>query len=318
MDKIAVLIPCYNESNTIEKVVSDWKRVLPEAVIYVYDNNSVDSTDTIARKAGAIVRYEPMQGKGNVIRRMFREIDAECYIMVDGDDTYPAEAGPGMVSEVLDKQADMVIGDRLSSTYFDENKRLFHNAGNSVTRWFINNIFKTNIKDIMTGLRAFSYRFAKTFPILSHGFEIETEMTIHAIDKNMYIKNCIIDYRDRPEGSESKLNTIPDGIKVIRTIFSLFKNYRPFRFFGLISLFEIVAAIIFFIPILVEFLQTGLVLRFPTLIVCGFVAVGALLSFTSGTILETLIHKDKQAFEFRLQIVEDMYNQKKRERKTNG
>ena len=224
MDKIAVLIPCYNESQTVRKVVLDWKQALPEAVIYVYDNNSTDGTADIAKEAGAVVRYEHMQGKGNVIRRMFREIDAECYVMVDGDDTYPAEAGPEMVMEVLNNQADMVIGDRLSSTYFQENKRPFHNVGNSITRFFINSIYKTEIKDIMTGLRAFSFRFAKTFPVLSQGFEIETEMTIHAIDKNMFIKNCVIQYRDRPEGSVSKLNTFSDGSKVLKTIFNLYKN----------------------------------------------------------------------------------------------
>ena len=310
MDKIAVLIPCFNESQTIQKVVYDWKKALPDATIYVYDNNSKDNTDILAREAGAVVRYEPMQGKGNVIRRMFQEIDAECYVMVDGDDTYPAEAASNMVNEVLHNQADMVIGDRLSSTYFEENKRPFHNAGNSVTRWFINKIFKTDIKDIMTGLRAFSYRFVKTFPVLSQGFEIETEMTIHAIDKNMYIKNCIIDYRDRPEGSESKLNTIPDGIKVIRTIINLFKNYKPLKFFGTLSLIELVIAVAFFVPVLMEYLQTGLVLRFPTLIVCGFVGIGSLLSFTAGMILETLIHKDKQEFEFRLQLVGNLYREK--------
>lgn len=310
MEKIAILIPCFNESQTIHKVVYDWKKALPEASIYVYDNNSTDGTDSIARNAGAIVRYEPLQGKGNVIRRMFREVDAECYVMVDGDDTYPAEAGPEMVEAVLRNQVDMVIGDRLSSTYFKENKRLFHNAGNSITRWFINRIFNTDIKDVMTGLRAFSYRFVKTFPVLSQGFEIETEMTIHAVDKNMVINNCVIGYRDRPEGSESKLNTVSDGIKVINTIFCLYKNYRPLQFFGMISLIEIAVALVFFIPIFIEYLATGLVLRFPTLIACGFVAVGALLSFMAGMILETLIHKDRQAFEFRLQIIEYLYKKK--------
>ncbi len=317
MDKIAVLIPCYNESQTIHKVVRDWKTTLPEATIYVYDNNSKDGTDAIAREAGAVIRYEPVQGKGNVIRRMFREIDAECYIMVDGDDTYPADAAPTMVAEVLNNQADMVIGDRLSSTYFEENKRPFHNLGNSLTRWLINDIFKTDIKDIMTGLRAFSYRFVKTFPVLSQGFEIETEMTIHAVDKNMNIKNCIIAYRDRPEGSESKLNTISDGIKVIKTIFNLYKNYKPFKFFGTISLIEILIASAFFVPVLIEYFKTGLVMRFPTLIVCGFVAIGAQLSFTAGMILETLIHKDKQAFEYRLQIFESLYNEKVNKRKSS-
>ena len=310
MDKIAVLIPCFNESRTIKKVVLDWKKALPEAVIYVYDNNSTDGTDDIAREAGAVVRYEHMQGKGNVIRRMFREIDAECYVMVDGDDTYPAEAGPKMVSEVLDNQADMVIGDRLSSTYFKENKRPFHNAGNSITRLFINSIYKTKIKDTMTGLRAFSFRFVKTFPVLSQGFEIETEMTIHAIDKNMFIRNCVIQYRDRPEGSVSKLNTFSDGSKVIKTIFNLYKNYKPLEFFGLLSVIGILIALIFFIPVLIEYINTGLVLRFPTLIVCGFVVIASFLSFTAGLILETMIHKDKQAFEFRLQQTEDMYNRK--------
>ena len=310
MDKIAVLIPCYNESQTVRKVVLDWKQALPEAVIYVYDNNSTDGTADIAKEAGAVVRFEHMQGKGNVIRRMFREIDAECYVMVDGDDTYPAEAGPEMVLEVLENQADMVIGDRLSSTYFQENKRPFHNVGNSITRFFINSIYKTEIKDIMTGLRAFSFRFAKTFPVLSQGSEIETEMTIHAIDKNMFIKNCVIQYRDRPEGSVSKLNTFSDGSKVIKTIFNLYKNYKPMEFFGLMSLIGILIATGFFIPVLIDYIDSGLVLRFPTLIVCGFVVIASFLSFTAGLILQTLIHKDKQSFEFRLQVTEDMYKRK--------
>ena len=232
MDKIAVLIPCYNESKTIEKVVTDFKRVLPESVIYVYDNNSKDGTDEIARKAGAVVRYERQQGKGNVIRRMFAEIDAECYVMVDGDDTYPAECAREMVDTLLNDKADMVVGDRLSSTYFEENKRPFHNFGNSIVRWSINTLFKNDIKDIMTGYRAFSYRFVKTFPVLSKGFEIETEMSIHAIDKNMFVENVVIDYRDRPEGSESKLNTYSDGFKVIMTNVRLFRTYRPMAYFG--------------------------------------------------------------------------------------
>lgn len=235
MDKIAVLIPCYNESKTIEKVVCDFKRVLPDAVIYVYDNNSNDKTDEIARKAGAVVRYEYQQGKGNVIRRMFREIDAECYVMTDGDDTYPAEFAPAMVEKVLDKKVDMVVGDRLSSTYFNENKRPFHNFGNSLVRKSINVMFKTNINDIMTGYRAFSYQFVKSFPVLSKGFEIETEMSIHAVEKNMYIDNQVIEYRDRPEGSESKLNTYSDGIKVLRTITRLYRNYKPFAYFGILA-----------------------------------------------------------------------------------
>ena len=311
MDKIAVLIPCYNESQTIKKVVEDWQKALPDAVIYVYDNNSTDGTDEIAHKQGAIVRKEPLQGKGNVIRRMFREINAECYVMVDGDDTYPAESGPEMVNEVFINQADMVIGDRLSSTYFKENKRPFHNVGNSLTRLFINKMFNSDIKDIMTGLRAFSFRFVKTFPVLSQGFEIETEMTIHAIDKKMVTRNVIIDYRDRPEGSKSKLNTIPDGIKVIKTIFDLYKNYCPLKFFGIISIFLTILSAGFFISVFKEYLKTGLVLRFPTLITCGFVFIVALLSFCVGLVLDTFIQKDKQSFEFKLNLVEYIFNNEK-------
>lgn len=230
MDRIAVLIPCYNEEKTIGKVIHDFKKVLPEAIVYVYNNNSTDKTAEIANKNGAVVRNEFMQGKGNVIRRMFREVDAECYIMTDGDDTYPAEFAREMCNLVLNKKADMVIGDRLSSTYFSENKRPFHNFGNKLVRFSINTLFNNNIKDIMTGYRAFSYNFVKTFPVISQGFEIETEMTIHAVDKNMNSKNVIIEYRDRPEGSESKLNTYSDGIKVLKTMVKLFKNYRPLIF----------------------------------------------------------------------------------------
>ena len=313
IEKIAVLIPCYNESKTIAKVISDWRKSLPEATIYVYDNNSNDGTDVIAKNAGAVVRYEYQQGKGTVIRRMFREIDAECYIMVDGDDTYPADAAPEMVEKILKYQVDMVVGDRLSSTYFTENKRPFHNMGNSVTRAFINGIFKTDIKDIMTGLRAFSYQFVKTFPILSEGFEIETEMTIHAIDKNMRIDNVVVEYRDRPSGSESKLNTIPDGIKVLKTIFNLFKNYKPLMFFGYVAAILLLLALGFFIPVWREYLLTGLVERFPTLIVCGSAAIAGILCLFAGIILETLIQKDRQQFEFRLQITEMMYKSLKRD-----
>lgn len=304
MDKIAVLIPCYNEGKTIEKVVTDFREVLPEATIYVYDNNSTDDTAVIAEQAGAVVRHEYQQGKGNVIRRMFREIDAECYIMTDGDDTYPAEFAPEMVNRVLMKNVDMVVGDRLSSTYFTENKRPFHNFGNSLVRKSINVMFKTNIKDIMTGYRAFSYQFVKSFPVLSKGFEIETEMSIHAVDKNMFVDNVIIEYRDRPEGSESKLNTYSDGMKVLMTIARLFKNYRPMMFFGIISLILALISVGFFIPILVEFTQTGLVNRFPTLIVCGFVMVAALLSFFAGLILQTIRQKDRQDFEMVLHDIE--------------
>ena len=259
MDKIAVLIPCYNEEMTIYKVVSDFRRVLPEAVVYVYDNNSKDRTVEEALRAGAVVRREYKQGKGNVIRRMFREIDAQAYIMVDGDDTYPAEYGPQMVELVLEHQADMVVGDRLSSTYFTENKRPFHNFGNSLVRKMINVIFHTDIKDIMTGYRAFSYSFVKSFPVISKGFEIETEMSIHAVDKNMLVENVVIGYRDRPQGSESKLNTISDGTKVLRTIVRLFRDYKPMSFFGILAGMLAVLAIAFFIPVFVEYTKTGLV-----------------------------------------------------------
>lgn len=310
LNKIAVLIPCYNESKTIEKVVSDWKKELPEADIYVYDNNSSDNTIEIARNAGAIVRSEFQQGKGNVIRRMFREIDAECYIMIDGDDTYPVEYGKEMVNKVLNRGVDMVIGDRLSSTYFEENKRPFHNVGNTLVRGTINRLFKSDIRDIMTGYRAFSYQFVKTFPVLSKGFEIETEMSIHAVEKNMLVENLIVDYRDRPEGSESKLNTYLDGSKVLLTIAKLYKNYRPFSFFGLFSLLLMIISATMFIPVFIEYLKTGLVLNFPTLIVSGFIALASLLSFFSGMILNTLVEKERQDFEFKLQIISIRKNEK--------
>ena len=297
MDKIAVLIPCYNESKTIEKVVTDFRKQLPEAVIYVYDNNSTDGTDEIARKAGAVVRYEFQQGKGNVIRRMFAEIDAQCYVMVDGDDTYPADQVKQMVDKVLINRADMVVGDRLSSTYFEENKRPFHNFGNSIVSASINALFKNDIKDIMTGYRAFSYRFVKTFPVLSKGFEIETEMSIHAIDKNMYVENVVIEYRDRPQGSESKLNTYSDGFKVIKTIIKLFRTYRPMGFFGLISVILFLLAMVFVIPVVVTYVKTGLVPNFPTLIVCGFAAITAIQSLFAGLILQTIYQKNRQDFE---------------------
>lgn len=309
MDNVAVLIPCYNEEQTVQKVVSDFRDVLPEAVIYVYDNNSTDNTARLAEEAGAVVRHEYQQGKGNVIRRMFREIDAECYIMADGDDTYPAEYAQEMVAEVLERNADMVVGDRLSSTYFMENKRPFHNFGNSLVRKSINLIFNSDIKDIMTGYRAFSYQFVKSFPVLSTGFEIETEMTIHAVDKRMQIQNVVIQYRDRPEGSESKLNTFSDGIKVIRIILKLFKNYKPLAFFGLIAAVMAALSIGFFIPVFREFTLTGEVDRFPTLIVCGFVMLGALQSFFSGLILQNIRQKDMSDFEMRLhQIHNDIKN----------
>lgn len=300
MDLIAVLIPCYNESKTIEKVVKDFKRVLPQATIYVYDNNSSDDTAEIAEKAGAVVRHEYQQGKGNVIRRMFREIDAQCYIMADGDDTYPAEFAPLMVEKVLNKNVDMVVGDRLSSTYYEENKRPFHNFGNNIVRKSINVLFKSKIMDIMTGYRAFSYQFVKTFPVLSQGFEIETEMSIHAIDKNMYIENEVIEYRDRPEGSESKLNTYSDGFRVLVTIARLFRNYKPLRFFGTIAFIFALVSIGFFIPVFAEYIKTGLVPKFPTLIMCGFLMVAAIQSFFAGLILETTVQKNRHDFEMEL------------------
>ena len=308
MDKIAVLIPCYNEEKTIKKVVTDWKNSLPEAVIYVYDNNSKDNTAKIAEECGAVVRHEYQQGKGNVIRRMFREIDAECYIMVDGDDTYPAEYGRQMVDLVLSKGTDMVVGDRLSSTYFEENKRPFHNLGNSLVRGSINRLFGTNIRDIMTGYRAFSFLFVKTFPVLSKGFEIETEMSIHAVEKNMRIENVVIEYRDRPEGSESKLDTYSDGAKVLNTIFRLYKNYKPMSFFGTLGVMLLIIMAVMFIPVFIEYTKTGLVPRFPTLIVSGFIGLGGLLSLFTGLILSTLAEKDRQEYEFRLNVIENMYH----------
>jgi glycosyltransferase involved in cell wall biosynthesis len=305
MDKIAVLIPCYNEEQTIEKVVNDTKAALPEATIYVYDNNSTDRTVELATKAGAIIRHEYMQGKGNVIRRMFREIDAEAYIMVDGDDTYPMEYAAEMVDKVLNHNADMVVGDRLSSTYFTENKRPFHNLGNSSVRLFINHLFQSDVQDIMTGFRAFSYDFVKTFAVLSQGFEIETEMTIHAVVNNLQIENVVIQYRDRPEGSVSKLNTFSDGFRVICTIFRLYKNYKPMGFFGWIGVFLAFLSVIFFIPVLRDYMHTGLVAKFPTLIVCGFVMLAALLSIFAGLILSNLERQNRRDFELRRNMLED-------------
>lgn len=299
-EKIAVLIPCYNEAKTVEKVVKDFKKVLPNADIYVYDNNSSDGTDKLAKKAGAIVRYERRQGKGNVIRTMFREIDADCYLMIDGDDTYPAKHAKEMCNLVLNENVDMVIGDRLSSTYFTENKRPFHNFGNKLVRALINHLFKSNVRDIMTGYRAFSYDFVKTFPVLSKGFEIETEMTIHSLDKNFYIKEIPVDYRDRPKGSVSKLNTFSDGFKVLKTIARLFKEYKPMRFFGLISIIFFLITLGFGIPVFIDYFKTGLVERFPTLIFSGFMLMVSLLSFMCGLILEVVVKKHRQLFELNL------------------
>ena len=305
MPKIAVLIPCYNESQTIAKVVRDYRQALPEAMIYVYDNNSSDGTDEIARAAGAIVRYERRQGKGNVIRTMFREIDADCYLMIDGDDTYPAENAREMCDAVLSGGADMVIGDRLSSTYFTENKRPFHNVGNVMVRRFINMFWrpKAPILDVMTGYRAFSPLFVKSFPVLSKGFEIETEMTIHALDKNLLLKTVTVNYRDRPAGSESKLNTYVDGAKVIMTIFNLYRDYKPLQFFGVVGLILALLALILFVPVFYDYLQTSLVPRFPTLIVSGFLMLSAMLAFACGLILDTIAKNNRKSFELHMNLI---------------
>ena len=303
MDKVAVLIPCYNEELTIGKVVDDFKKSLPDAVIYVYDNNSKDKTAEIAKAHGAVVRYERKQGKCNVMRSMFRDIDAECYILVDGDDTYPAEAAPELVSAVIDKGGDLVIGDRLSSTYFTENKRPFHNSGNVLVKSLINNFFKSDIKDIMTGYRAFSYEFVKTFPVLSQGFEIETEMTIHALDKNFSIISIPIQYRDRPEGSESKLNTYKDGFKVIMTIFNLYRLYKPFQFFSIFALLFLILSILFFVPAFIDYAKSGLVPKFPSLIVSTALLIVSALSFSASLILDSVRKNSRQQFEIFLNMV---------------
>lgn len=308
---IAVLIPCYNEAKTIAKVVRDYRAALPEANIYVYDNNSTDHTDDIAREAGAIVRYEYRQGKGNVIRSMFREIDADCYLMIDGDDTYPAENAREMVNLVLERKVDMVVGDRLSATYYTENKRPFHNLGNRLVKGLVNTIFKGSVSDIMTGYRAFSYQFVKSFPVLSKGFEIETEMTIHALDKNLSVQSVQVEYRDRPADSPSKLNTYSDGMKVLRTIVRLYKEYRPMSFFGLLAALMALVSVILFIPIFAEYLHTGLVPRFPTLIVCGVMGTMALLLWVCGLILDTVAKKHRQLFEINLNLLN---GQRRRER----
>ena len=304
MDKIAVLIPCYNEALTIGKVVSDFRSALPEAVIYVYDNNSTDDTFALAETAGAVVRREPKQGKGNVLRTMFREIDAQCYLLVDGDDTYPSECARQLCDAVLCEQCDMAVGDRLSSTYFTENKRPFHNFGNVFVRFLVNLLFNGNIVDIMTGYRALSYNFVKTFPIVSSGFEIETEMTIHTLDKNLNTINIPVTYRDRPEGSSSKLNTISDGMRVLRMIVKLFRDYKPLFFWGLVALLLILIALILIIPILGEFHRTGVVERFPTLFMAGFIGLSGIVALGCGMILDSISEKEKREFEYRLQQTE--------------
>lgn len=316
MNKIAVLIPCYNESLTIEKVVKDYQKALPEADIFVYDNNSTDNTDEIARKAGAIVCYEYRQGKGNVIRSMFRDIEADCYLMIDGDDTYPAEDARNMCLLVLSGKADMVIGDRLSTTYFQENLRLFHNFGNEIVRRSINILWrpKKKILDVMTGYRAFSPLFVKSFPILSSGFEIETEMTIHALDKNFLIESVPVRYRNRPKGSVSKLNTYSDGIKVLLTIFNLYRDYKPLSFFVFLALLLIILSLILFIPVFAEYLSTGLVPRIPTLIVSSIMMLAAFLSIVCGLILDTNAKNSRKDFEIKMNILRMLLAKKHIER----
>lgn len=306
--KIAVLVPCYNEEKTVKKVAEDFMAALPEATIYVYDNNSTDRTYEIASSLGerVVVRREYRQGKGNVVRSMFRQIDADCYIMIDGDDTYPAEHAREMVNLVLNEGYDMVIGDRLSSTYFQENKRRFHGFGNKLVRDLINSLFKSDIKDIMTGYRAFSYDFVKMMPIISGGFEIETEMTINALDKKFNIKEIPINFRDRPKGSVSKLNTFSDGIKVLKTIAVMFKEYRPMMFFGIIALIFLLIAGVTFAPVLMEYFDTHMVPRFPTLIFSLVCAVLSAISFIIGVILDVMVKKNKQDFIIRLNILSSL------------
>lgn len=294
MSKIAVLIPCYNEGTTIGKVVVDFRSELPEADIYVYDNNSTDDTVEKARKAGAIIGYERRQGKGNVVRRMLREIDADCYILVDGDDTYPVENAKEMARMVLEEKTDMVIGDRLSATYFEENKRPLHDSGNRLVRSIINRIFHSDVKDIMTGYRAMSRRLVETLPLLSEGFEIETEMTIMALDSGLDIRQIPVQYRDRPDGSVSKLNTITDGCRILLTILKLYRDYQPLRFFSMIAALLVVIATIVLIPVLTEYFQTGLVPRYPTLIVCSFVILFAMMMWVCGIVLEVMLAHQRQ------------------------
>lgn len=295
--KVVVLIPCYNEAAAIGKVVSDFRRELPEAEIYVYDNNSTDNTAHVAAEAGAIVRREYRQGKGNVIRSMFRDLDADCYIMVDGDDTYPAESAGELRDMVLKQGVDMAIGDRLSSTYFTENKRPFHNLGNRLVRFLINWLFKSNVRDIMTGYRAFSRQFVKNFPVLSRQFEVETEMTIHALSRNFLMREIPIEYRDRPEGGVSKLNTFRDGYKVLLTIFRLFRDNKPMLFFSLLSVVLFLIALALFIPVLTVYMDTALVPRMPTVVLCSSLVICSIVSFACGLILECQEKKHAQVLE---------------------
>lgn len=297
---VAVLIPCYNEAKTVGKVIDDYRKALPEATIFVYDNNSSDDTAKIAKKHGATVRYEYRQGKGNVIRSMFRDIDADAYLMIDGDDTYPAENAAKLVALVLEGKADMAIGDRLSSTYFTENKRLGHNFGNKLVRKLINMVFQASVNDIMTGYRCFSYEFVKSFPVISQGFEIETEMTIHTLDKNLKLREIPVQYRDRPVGSESKLNTFSDGTKVLMTIFNMAREFKPLVFFSSFALICFVMGIVCLAIPINEYFHTHMVAKFPTLIVGGFLCIIAFLLWMTGLISDLIAKKHRQTFEIYL------------------
>lgn len=307
--KIAVLIPCYNEELTVEKTVSDFKRVLPNADIYVYNNNSKDRTKELALKAGAIVKDEYRQGKGAVVRSMFRDIDADVYIMVDGDDTYPAEEVEGLIAPVLEGKADMVIGDRLSSTYYTENKRPFHNFGNSLVKGLINFLFKSDLNDIMTGYRSFSKKFVKCMPVMSDGFQIETEMTIFALTNNMQVVNVPITYRDRPEGSESKLNTFSDGFKVLLTLFNLFKDNRPFLFFGCLSLIIFIVGLIVGVPVIDEFIKTAYITKVPSAVLAAALMINSFLLLSVGIILDAIKNEKRYLFECHMNDVMSKYKE---------
>jgi glycosyltransferase involved in cell wall biosynthesis len=296
--KVAVLIPCYNEELTIEKVVRDFRRELPDADIFVYDNNSTDATADIAARAGAVVRRETRQGKGNVVRRMFREVEADIYVLVDGDDTYPAEAVHRLLEPIRQRAADMVIGDRLSNgSYSQQNKRPFHDLGNRLVRGLINRLFDTDLRDIMTGYRVMTRRFVKNFPISSEGFEIETEMTLHALDKRYTIVEIPIDYRDRPEGSFSKLNTFSDGWRVLRTIFGIFKSYRPMAFFGWAALILLVLGLAVGLPVVYEFIHWHYIRRLPSAVLAVGLVLLAMGSFGCGVILDTIVRLHRETYE---------------------
>ncbi len=294
----AVLVPCYNEALTVGKVVDDFRRVLPGATVYVYDNNSSDDTAKIAREHGAVVRKESRQGKGNVVRQMMRDIDAEYYIMVDGDDTYPADAAPDLLAPLIADEADHVVGDRLSNgTYGEENTRAFHGFGNNLVRWLIKCLYGFEFNDVMTGYRAYNYVFAKSLPVLSPGFEIETELSIHAVDKRWRIAQVPIIYRDRPEGSVSKLNTFSDGAKVLGMIMSLAKDYRPLPFFNILALVALVIGLCLGIPVIAEFNATGLVPRLPTAVLAAVFCGLAVLLCVSGLILDTVVKGNRRNWE---------------------